>query len=178
MRLGRPEMQEPPCDTGLVTDEPPLPTLRGRDVVLRPLRPGDVPRVAEIQAEPAVARWWGPPDEAELLDKAEGRDESKAFAVERAGELVGLVQFHEENEPDFRHAGIDVFLSENAHGQGLGRALPVLLHQLEVQPQGGERVADLVDEPARDRPQELESARRGGGLTRSGHGGESLIEGQ
>jgi aminoglycoside 6'-N-acetyltransferase len=103
-----------------VAVEPPLPTLLGRDVVLRPLRPSDVPRVAEIQAEPAVARWWGLPDEAELLDKAEGRDESKAFAIERAGELVGLVQFSEENEPDFRHAGIDVFLSESAHGQGLG----------------------------------------------------------
>ena len=44
-----------------------LPTLlRGRNVVLRPLRPDDVERVAEIQAEPGVARWWGPPDEAEL----------------------------------------------------------------------------------------------------------------
>ncbi len=37
-----------------------LPTfLRGKKVVLRPLRGGDVERVAEIQAEPGVARWWG-----------------------------------------------------------------------------------------------------------------------
>jgi aminoglycoside 6'-N-acetyltransferase len=57
--------------------------LRGRKVVLRPLRGDDVERVAEIQAEPGVARWWGPPDEAELRRQAEGRDEEKAFAIER-----------------------------------------------------------------------------------------------
>ena len=98
-----------------------LPTLlRGRNVVLRPLRREDVERVAEIQAEPGVARWWGPPDEAELRRQAEGRDEAKAFAIEREGELVGLIQYQEENEPDFRHAGIDVFLAGHAQGSGLG----------------------------------------------------------
>lgn len=94
--------------------------LRGRNVVLRPLRAEDVERVAEIQSEPGVARWWGAPDEAELRRQAEGRDEAKAFAVESAGELVGLIQYQEENEPDFRHAGIDVFLAERAQGRGLG----------------------------------------------------------
>ena len=98
-----------------------LPTLlRGRTVVLRPLQGDDVERVAKIQIEPGVARWWGPPDEAELRRQAEGRDEVKAFAIEREGELVGLIQYHEENEPDFRHAGIDVFLAERAQGHGLG----------------------------------------------------------
>ena len=33
---------------------------------------------------------------------------------------MGLIQYHEENEPDFRHAGIDVFLAERAQGHGLG----------------------------------------------------------
>jgi hypothetical protein len=45
----------------------------------------DVERVAEIQAEPGVARWWGPPDEADLRLQAEGRSDEKTFAIEREG---------------------------------------------------------------------------------------------
>ena len=105
-----------------VSDPVDRPTvLRGRSIVLRPLRANDVERVARIQAEPSVARWWGPPNEEELRRQADGSDdEAKALAIEREGELVGLIQYHEENEPDFRHAGIDVFLTERAQGHGLG----------------------------------------------------------
>ena len=94
--------------------------LRGRNIVLRPLRTGDVERVAEIQAEPSVARWWGPPNKEQLRRQADGSDDEKALAIEREGELVGLIQYHEENEPDFRHAGIDVFLAERVHGADTG----------------------------------------------------------
>jgi len=79
-----------------------------------------VERVAEIQAEPGVARWWGLPDEAQLRRQAEGVEDEKAFAIETDGQLVGLIQYYEENEPDFRYAGIDVFLTERVHGLGLG----------------------------------------------------------
>ena len=88
--------------------------------MLRPLREDDVEQVAEIQAEPGVARWWGPPNEAELRRQADGSDDEKALAIEREGDLVGLIQYHEENEPNFRHAGIDVFLAERVQGQTLG----------------------------------------------------------
>ena len=94
--------------------------LRGRSVSLRPLRADDVGRVAGIQAEPGVARWWGPPDEAQLRRQADGSTDEKAFAVETEGELVGFIQYHEEEDPEFRHAGIDVFLTERVHGRGLG----------------------------------------------------------
>ena len=125
-----------------------LPTLlRGRNVVLRPLRGDDVERAAEIQAEPGVARWWGPPDEAELRRQAEGRDEAKAFAIEREGELVGLIQYHEENEPDFRHAGIDVFLAEKAQGRGLGTDAVRTLARYLIHERGHHR---LTIDPAAD----------------------------
>ena len=125
-----------------------LPTLlRGRNVVLRPLRGDDVERVAEIQTEPGVARWWGPPDEAELRRQAEGRDEAKAFAIEREGELVGLIQYHEENEPDFRHVGIDVFLAEKAQGRGLGPDAVRTLARYLIHERGHHR---LTIDPAAD----------------------------
>ena len=99
-------------------DRPAL--LRGEVVELRALRPRDVERVAEIQSRPEVAHWWGPPDEEELRRQAQGRSEEKALAIELNGELVGLIQYHEESEPDFRHASIDLFLAEHVHGRGLG----------------------------------------------------------
>lgn len=121
--------------------------LRGRNVVLRPLRGDDVERVAEIQAEPGVTRWWGPPDEAELRRQAEGRDEAKAFAIERGGELVGLIQYHEENTPDFCHAGIDVFLAGHVQGRGLGPDAVRTLARYLIQERGHHR---LTIDPAAD----------------------------
>jgi aminoglycoside 6'-N-acetyltransferase len=88
--------------------------------VLRPLSADDVPAIAAIQAEPGVAARWGEPDMAELQSKAAGTDEVTAFAIVVDGETVGLIQYHEEDDPMYRHAGIDLFLSEHVHGQGLG----------------------------------------------------------
>ena len=126
-------------------DRPEL--LRGRNVVLRPLGLDDLERVAEMQAEPGVARWWGPPDEAELRRQAEGRDEAKAFAIESEGELVGLIQYQEENEPDFRHAGIDLFLAERAQGRGLGTDAVRTLARYLLDERGHHR---LTIDPAAD----------------------------
>jgi aminoglycoside 6'-N-acetyltransferase len=94
----------------------PGPTLHGERVVLRPLEERDFGRLAEIGAEPEVARWW-PRIGEELAAKEEG---SVRLTVEAGGQIVGMIQFHEETDPDFRHAGIDVFLATGSHGQGLG----------------------------------------------------------
>ena len=106
------------ASAGGSTDRPAL--LRGRHVTIRPLRADDVGRVTEIQREPGVARWWGPPDEAYMRRQADGETDEKVFAVESGGEVVGLIQYHEEEDPEFRHAGIDIFLTERAQGRGFG----------------------------------------------------------
>ena len=123
------------------------PPLRGRNVVLRPLQVADVEGVAEIQAEPGVARWWGPPDEADLRRLAEGRGEEKAFVIESEGELVGFIQFAEESDPEFRHAVIDLFLSERHHGQGLGTDAIRTLARYLIEERGHRR---LTIDPAAD----------------------------
>ena len=118
-----------------------LPTLLcGRHVVLRPLRPDDVEPVAEIQAERGVARWWGPANTAELRRQAEGRADDKAFAIENGGELVGLIQYYEENEPDYRHAAIDIFLAERAQGRGLGTDAVRTLARYLIEERGHHRL--------------------------------------
>ena len=142
---GYPMEQTQPASVNGPVERPAL--LRGRNVVLRPLRAYDVERVAGIQAEPGVARWWGPPDEAELRRQADGSDDEKAFAIEREGELVGFIQYHEENEPDFRHAGIDVFLAGRAQGQGLGTDAVRTLARYLIDERGHHR---LTIDPAAD----------------------------
>jgi aminoglycoside 6'-N-acetyltransferase len=121
--------------------------LRGRKVILRLLRVEDVERVVEIQAEPSVARWWGAPDEADLQRLAEGRGEEKAFVIESESEVVGFIQFVEESEPEFRHAGIDLFLSERHQGQGLGPDAIRTLARYLIDERGHHR---LTIDPAAD----------------------------
>ena len=92
------------------------PNLRGGRVVLRPIEERDFGRLTEIGAEPEVARWWP----GIVHELAAGGDGSVRLVVEAGGEVAGMIQFHEELEPDFRHAGIDIFLAGDSHGQGLG----------------------------------------------------------
>ncbi|MBD0337904.1 MAG: GNAT family N-acetyltransferase [Thermoleophilia bacterium] len=94
--------------------------LRGEAVVLRPLEHGDIPGLVEIGRQPAVSRWWAGITEEKLTAKAEGRDEVSALAVLVDGEVAGMIQYHEEDHPEYESAGIDIFLSEEVHGQGVG----------------------------------------------------------
>jgi len=107
--------------------------LRGPRVRLRPVTPLDERRLASILAEPSVARWWrrtewerllGPPGTQFVI-------EVPAAATPRLLRTVGFIQFAEEPDPDYRFAGVDLFLAPEAQGRGLGsEALRVLLRHL------------------------------------------------
>lgn len=95
--------------------------LTGALVTLRPATPDDVPALAAIRATPEVyARWRGGDDLA--TDVAEELDDPEAhtYAVLYGGRVAGAVQWSAEDEPDYRHASIDVFLDPEVHGQGVG----------------------------------------------------------
>jgi aminoglycoside 6'-N-acetyltransferase len=85
-------------------------------VKLRPATAADLPRLQEIRAEPSVARWWAPQDEL----WSEDDDEVLPFVIDVDGETAGFLELWEENEADFRHAGIDLFLTEAHQGRGVG----------------------------------------------------------
>ncbi len=89
-------------------------------MTLRPLDPADVPRLAEIAAEPEVAHWWLGLSEEDLVELAGPEEETVPFVVELDGETIGLAQVGEETDPDYRHANVDLFLKSARHGQGLG----------------------------------------------------------
>jgi aminoglycoside 6'-N-acetyltransferase len=95
--------------------------LRGERVVLRPLAEEDVPRLVELGGAPEVARWWPGLTAGHLTQKARGEEEGvTGFAVVVDGEVAGVVQYYEESDPEYRHAGIDIFLGVPWHGRGLG----------------------------------------------------------
>jgi aminoglycoside 6'-N-acetyltransferase len=106
-------------------DEPgrpaPAPLLRGEAVVLRLAVPDDAPRLAEILSSPEVARWWGDHDVERVRREMFDPDEDTVlYAVEAEGRVIGLVQYAEETDPQYRHAGIDIALDPGWHGRGLG----------------------------------------------------------
>lgn len=95
--------------------------LTGATVRLRPVRAEDREVLRAILAQPEVARWWDTDDPDAAVDEwlEEGGD-SVGFAIEVDGEVVGSIQYAEENEPGYRHAGIDLFLDTDHRGRGLG----------------------------------------------------------
>src|SRR5918992_374725 len=121
--------------------------LRGERVLLRPLRVEDAPRVAELAADRDVARWWPNLTETEVVKKAEGRGDSTGFAVLYDDELVGLVQYYEELDPEYPHAGIDLFIGAPYQGRGLGTDTVRTMARHLVDDRGHHR---LVIDPAAD----------------------------
>jgi aminoglycoside 6'-N-acetyltransferase len=121
------------------------PVLHGERVMLRPVEPGDVERLTEILREPEVARWFGTYTPEETADEFLADPRVTAFAIEANGEIAGSIQFYEEKERDYRHAGMDLFLATESQNQGLGtEALRVLARYL-LEERGHHR---LVIDPA------------------------------
>ena len=121
--------------------------LRGPRLVVRSMQEPDVARVAAIAAEPAVWQRWGEVSEADLRDKLSGEDDVTALVVELDGEVAGLIQYSEETDPHYRHAGIDMFLAGTARGQGYGREALLLVAAHLFEERGHHR---LTIDPAAD----------------------------
>jgi aminoglycoside 6'-N-acetyltransferase len=91
--------------------------IAGQTVVLRPTTAEHVPAFLEILGHPEIAKWWGGYDLERVRRELLG---PHGFAIELAGEVVGLIIYREELDPDHRHAAMDLALHPDHHGQGLG----------------------------------------------------------
>lgn len=95
----------------------------GEGFVLRPVERRDAGRLESILREPGVAAWWGggDPDPRRSVEALLADADAVVLAIDVDGEVVGLIQYHEEDDPDYRHASIDMFLATASQGRGLGR---------------------------------------------------------
>jgi len=135
-------------------------TLHGDRITLRPVTLADAERLTEILADPAVARWWGRHDLERVKNQLIQRDDDAvAFVVLAGGETAGLVQYGEENEPDYRHASIDIFLDPAWHGRGLGADAVRTLARHLFEDRGHHRIT--ID-PAADNERAIRSYERVG----------------
>jgi aminoglycoside 6'-N-acetyltransferase len=120
--------------------------LRGERVLLRPGRHDDVDRLLQIRNEPEVARRWGSDDiKEEIREEFIGADEG--FVIEVDGEVIGAIQYHEESDPMYRHAGMDIYLTTSRHGEGLGTEALRVLARFLFEERGHHR---LTIDPAAD----------------------------
>ena len=105
--------------TGLTSEAPAQRTtaIAGQTVVLRPTTPAHVPAFLEILGHPEIARWWGGYDLERVRRELLG---PQCYAIELAREVIGLIIYREELDPDHRHAAIDLALHPDHQNQGLG----------------------------------------------------------
>lgn len=116
--------------------------LVGNRVRLCPVQANDLSRLRQIRQLPSVRRWWGPENEP-----YQPSDDVEARSVWHDGQVVGLVQSYEHSDPQYRHAGIDLFLADEAQDRGLGRETVALVVAHLIADHGHHRI---VIDPAAD----------------------------
>lgn len=108
-----------------------------RPIAFRRLERADLQQLERWQAEPHVARWWGPPPdlaalEAEYGATIDGAEPTEVFIAELDGAPIGLIQrYRARDYPDWDRqvqlpgsASIDYYIGEPHHvGRGLGPQL-------------------------------------------------------
>jgi aminoglycoside 6'-N-acetyltransferase len=106
-------------------------TLRGSRVTLRPQLDADIPALNAICAAPGVREWWGTDPTI---------DDQDAFTILVGDEIAGWLGWYEEDDPDYRHGGLDIFLAPAFHGQGIGREALRLAVTWLIEERGHHRV--------------------------------------
>jgi aminoglycoside 6'-N-acetyltransferase len=134
--------------------------IRGERIVLRPAVLDDVPMLAAMAAEPAIARWWGETGEAVWRRRfTDEVDDAHRYVIERDGHPIGFAQWYEEDDPEYRSAGLDLFIAEGEQGQGTGVEVVRLLARWLIEVRGHHR---LVIDPAADNVRAIRCYERAG----------------
>jgi len=113
-------------------------------VRLRPATPADAAVIAAFNAAMALETEHKRLDPAMLragVERAIQQPEAaRYFLAEIDGQVAGGIQYHEENDPMYRHAGIDIYLAARFQGRGLGREAVRLLAGFLFERRGHHRI--------------------------------------
>jgi aminoglycoside 6'-N-acetyltransferase len=109
-------------------------TLQGELVTLLPATTNHIPELARIRRTPRVhAHWRGGTDMVAAVQKDLDEPDSTAYVIELDGRVVGWIQWQAEDDPDYRHASLDIYVDPAVHGRGVGTdALRTLARHLIV----------------------------------------------
>jgi aminoglycoside 6'-N-acetyltransferase len=122
--------------------------LEGALVRLRPPTRDDIPALVEIRLTPEVyERWRGGDDMVAAVEEEFDEPGVTGYVIEFHGRVAGWIQWHAEEDPDYRHAGIDIYLDPGVHNRGVGTDAVRTLARHLVRDHGHHR---LVIDPAAD----------------------------
>ena len=65
-----------------------------------------------------MAQWWGGLSDEEIREQFIGS--RLGYVIEVDDEVIGGIQYSEDDDPMYRRAGIDIFLTSVSHGRGHG----------------------------------------------------------
>jgi aminoglycoside 6'-N-acetyltransferase len=125
-------------------------SLIGKATVLRPITTSDVEPLARLLQDAGVARWWGTYDSRRVSSDFLEDESARGFAIEADAQIVGVIDFYEETEPDYRHASLDIAIGDGFQGRGLGSdAMQTLMaylvrrghHRMTVDPAAANQTA-------------------------------------
>jgi aminoglycoside 6'-N-acetyltransferase len=115
----------------------PVTVLRGPRVTLRPLEAADLEALNAIVSAPGVREHWGMDPSVDAEDDA--------FTLFVGGEIAGWVGWYEEEDPMYRHGGLDIFVAPAHQGRGIGREALSLVARWLIEERGHHR---LIIDPA------------------------------
>lgn len=98
---------------------------------LRPTTTADRAALIAIRSTPEVSDRW-PGDPGARFDEELADADTTQFTIESSGgAVVGMIQYWEETEPDYRHGGIDIYVEPALHRRGIGSgALRLMIRHL------------------------------------------------
>lgn len=93
--------------------------LVGERVRLRTTVAADSDRLLAIRSTPEVLQRWRGDDLAAELEENLDDDETCQLSIVFHDRVVGLIQYGEEEDPDYLHASIDIYVDPAMHRRGV-----------------------------------------------------------
>jgi aminoglycoside 6'-N-acetyltransferase len=135
----------------------------GDTISLVPVHPDHHARLRALHRHPVIAAAWGEPAPSWPDDPSVHAYAIIGVPATAAGgdeeDVVGFVQWAEERDAQYRHAGIDLFVDPSRHRRGIGTAAVRLLVDHLVADRGHHRI---VIDPAADNVAAIACYRRAG----------------
>jgi aminoglycoside 6'-N-acetyltransferase len=134
--------------------------LQGALVRLRPATLNDIPDLVRIRRTPGVYERWRGGDDIEAAVEEDLREPGvTGYVIEFEGRVVGWIQWEAEDDPDYRHANLDIYVDPAVHGRGVGTDAVRTLARHLLFDHGHHR---LVIDPAADNAAAIRSYSKAG----------------